>query len=111
MGGFSSKEYQPTGKWTKIRFIKKYSRQGNTNSIEKMIEEMDKTAKWLKSNANANTNEDLIKLDNKFLKKIKDIIGNKSNWLQNSSKYMEIQKDFRKIYKIKSFSWYFSWYN
>jgi hypothetical protein len=104
MGGVFSKEYQPTGKWTKIRFIKKYSCQGNTNSIEKMIEAMDKTAKWLKSNAN----QDLIELDNNFLKKIKDIIGNKSDWLQNhySSKYMEIQKDFRKIYKIKSFSWY-----
>jgi hypothetical protein len=108
MGNFFS-SYQPTGQWTKIRFIKKYSHQGNINSVEKMIETMDKTAKWLKDEVNTegkyNTNSKRVELDNKFLKKIKDVVGNKPDWLQSSDKYLQIQKDFRKVYKIKTLIW------
>lgn len=108
MGNKLIKEYQPIGEWTRIRFLKKYSYQGNIHEIGDMIEIMDKTSEWLKNNELIEEYK-LTDLDDMFLDKIEIIVGEDNDWLQDSGLYMEIQKDFRKIYNIKSFVFRSGW--
>ena len=116
------KAYQPKGNWTKERFIQKYKYQKYKNMDTNLkfnkvfqqwlkeennliLNQMNNTAKWLNEQIKSNKyNFKKVKLDNMFINKLTYLLGKNNDWLQNDNKYMQIQKDFRKVYNLPEFN-------
>lgn len=111
MGNCIIKQYKPDGKWTKERFVEKYSVAIflDESYLKQIYVDMDKAAVWLNRELYLlkyhPTNEELVLLDDMLVCYLSKLIGSDTRWLEESRLYLEFQKDFRKVYNLPDFNW------